>query len=157
MGVGLPSGGLGDRRDMDKITDANSAGCNAGSLASRMVPVPLSQAKQDGFSQKEAFSRGMGSAPSSRKAARYGRLHMVDPQRGRGPSICSPDGAAGLPWGTGPPTLFPVETFSRLLCCSCLLSELRLSHQWCLTGLMGQPSPILQGKSIWIGFSGGER
>lgn len=42
VGVGLPSAGLRDGRDMDEITDANSAGCNAGSLASRMVPVPLS-------------------------------------------------------------------------------------------------------------------
>ena len=89
------SAGLRDRKDTDKVTDANSAGYNAGSLASRIVPVPLSQPKQDGFSQKEVFSRGVGSVPSSRKAGGYSRLPMVDPQRGRGPSTCSPDGAAG--------------------------------------------------------------
>ena len=96
-GVALTGGsaGLRDRKDTDKVTDANSAGCNAGSLASRMVSVPLSQPKQDGFSQKEVFSRGVGSVPSSRKAGGYSRLPMVDPQRGRGPSTCSPDGAAG--------------------------------------------------------------
>lgn len=91
------STGLRDRKDVDKVTDANSAGCDAGPLASGLVPVPLSQAKQDGFSPKEVFSRGVGSAPSSWKAGGYSRLHVVDPQRGGGPSTCSPDGAAGLP------------------------------------------------------------